>query len=194
MVLGYVLWQTMFGIYRYLVVLEVLLPMLLLLAIDQRLSRLWLKWLGWLCVAVLLVHGARSSPDWGHAAHADAAVLTFQVDWRSEHGQPQAVLLAGQPLAWVLPYLPVQARYIQVQSNFEVSAAQWQRLAAQLRDLSRVQALLPDLQPQTFDAFNAALARLGWQTDRADCRPLTTRLGARKLELQHCVLRPRTTP
>ncbi|MGV8961685.1 MAG: hypothetical protein ACOH1V_15090 [Stenotrophomonas sp.] len=155
---AYLLWQAAFSIHRYLVVLEVLAPLLL-----------W-----WLCQVLL---PARHSLRWGGMLVGACALVSLlgwntwgQERWARQGFVVEAppmpkpadsvVLLVGvEPQAWRIPFLPGQARYIAVASNFPESAG-FQVQVTQMLDAREYRfALLPAYS----DKATARLARMnGW--------------------------------
>lgn len=120
--LAYLLWLGLFGIYRYLVVLELLAPLLLAQLLcafggvrrEQRVHAL--GFFAIVCLAVLPL--AQTRGGWRGESYFDARI---PAEARSiEHA---TVILAGQaPLSFVLPDLPDDWRFVRIASNFQSDA------------------------------------------------------------------------
>lgn len=106
-VLAYVTWLRLFSILRYAIPIEALTGLLLLLATQGLLvvackGRLRHAWLSW-CMAGLFLASAGCSryPSWWHVSYGDTVF-----DVRVPAVEPGSiVLLIGQPLAYVIPFI-----------------------------------------------------------------------------------------
>lgn len=105
-VLAYVAWLRLFSILRYAIPIEALTGILLLLAL-QALSGGVRKgtaprWLAWgMAGLFLLSAGCSRYPEWGHAKYASTV---FDVKAPSIE-QGSLVLVVGQPLAYIVPFI-----------------------------------------------------------------------------------------
>ena len=137
MALAYLVWLNLFGIYRYLMPLEVLAPLALWL-IVQHLSAHWAEAprarAARLAAGVVLlaavagqVHGG-----WGHArwtlAGIDATVPTFAAPRESMvltvHGNP--------PMGWLVPFFPAELAFVALGGGFPESPAYLARMEAMM--------------------------------------------------------------
>ena len=118
--LSYVLWLGLFGIYRYLAVLELLGPLLLA---HLLLSLGWIRsgqrasvvaFFAIVCLAVLPIVQTRGS--WRDESYFDANTPPASRDIGDA-----TVLLGGQaPISFVLPELPENWRFLRIASNFQI--------------------------------------------------------------------------
>eukprot|EP01034_Spumella_vulgaris_P041104 gene41104-50870_t len=137
MALAYLVWLNLFGIYRYLMPLEVLAPLALWL-IVQHLSAHWAEAprrraarlaAGALLLAAVAgqVHG-----NWGHArwtlAGIDATVPTFAAPRESMvltvHGNP--------PMGWLVPFFPAELAFVALGGGFPESPGYLARTEAMM--------------------------------------------------------------
>lgn len=183
LLVSYVFWQTAFSIYRYIVVLELLLPVSILLCInhcwEQRRTQAWT-----VCILLLAsVAGALKPPDWGRTQFTTPA---FRVEWGSTDNPPTAVLLAGQPLAWLSPYMPFDAAYYQIQPNFKLSAHAIKSLSSKLEREPIMEVILPDREPETLATAQHFADDYGLivQVDR--CQDFAAFMGSHRFELRRC--------
>lgn len=169
--LSYLLWLGLFGIYRYLAVLELLGPLLL--------AHLFLS-LGWIrngqrasvvaffaiiCLAVLPVAQTRGS--WQDASYFDTNTPPAFRDIGDA-----IVLLGGQaPISFVLPELPENWRFLRIASNFQtdpMTHTELDRRIAQ-RIVHSTGTLLGLASGSELAQFDQELAR--WHLVRDPARP-----------------------
>ena len=196
---AYLCWQLLFSIHRYLVVAELLLPLLLWWLLQRvippaRAAKAGKRVLV-LCAAVSLL----GWPGWGHERWAWQA---FDVQPPSIPVQDGAlVLLVGdEPQGWRVPSLPAQARYVSVASNFPESDVYRERVQQWLQAAPQAHAMVPgpsDKLARRFARINAWAGRLGWdrQPDCARLAQVAQRFGRLRAQLvQHddgrCALAP----
>ncbi|WP_305804326.1 glycosyltransferase 87 family protein [Stenotrophomonas sp. YIM B06876] len=170
---AYLLWQAAFSIHRYLVVLELLAPLLV-----------W-----WLCQTLL---PARHAPRWG-AMLVGACALVSLLGWNTwgqerwawqafaveappmpEPGDSVVLLVGGEPQAWRIPFLPGQARYVAVASNFPESSGFRARVTQMLEAREHRFALVPgysDKAAARFARMNGWVERVGF-LDQPGCERL----------------------
>lgn len=116
--LVYATWLPMFSIYRYLVPLEMLAPLLVALAIG--LLPLAEKTRGYAAVAVLGLLASTTVPgDWLRTPWADQAVpVAVPAIARPEQ---TLVLLSGfEPLSYLVPAFPKAMRFYRIDSNYRL--------------------------------------------------------------------------
>jgi hypothetical protein len=120
----YFLWQIIFSIWRYLIAIEVLIPIVFTVLMSsiffpKNTSRISCLILALVMVINFLGYKQTIVP-W--------AKPYFQVNMPElTNPEPKAVFLAMQPLAWIIPILNTNATYIQLNPNFPVSNAYWLR-------------------------------------------------------------------
>ncbi len=170
--IAYALWQAVFSIHRYLLVLELLAPLVLWVvcrhafAVNADRKAAWL--IG-VCALVALV----GWKDWGHEAWARDS---FQVE-QPALADPAAstVLLVGdEPQSWRVPLLPQQARYIGVATNLSETDRYRERVRALIAERAQLYAMLGatrDKQQLRIDRMNGWAQQFGWDT-----QPRCTRL------------------
>jgi hypothetical protein len=180
---AFALWLAMFSIHRYLVVLELLAPLLLWLLLHALLAPRSAGRVAKVAITLGVLVALVGWNDWGHAGWARQA---FRVQAPPAPLAGTVLLVGGEPQAWRLPYLPPGPVYASVGSNFPESPA----YARRVRELAESQggeivALLPaavDRRAESIERRNRWAARLG--LDSGDCR-LLRRLarGSRRLQL-----------
>lgn len=137
---AYALWQAIFSIHRYLVVLELLAPLVLWIVCRHAFAARANRKAAWLIGACALV-AVVGWKDWGHESWARDS---FQVE-QPVLGDPAAssVLLVGdEPQSWRVPLLPSQARYIGVATNISETDHYRQRVRALIAERPQLYAML----------------------------------------------------
>jgi len=196
-VVAYGLWQLTFSIHRYLVPIEVLLPLLLWWAWPRWLPAATLRWRLPLLV-LLALHVMVAARDWGHAAWRQPA-FAIAAPTMPAPRDSVVVLVGSEPQAWRVALLPPAAVYLSAGSNFPASPgyqARAQEMLAGRRDRYAMLHATVDRGAERIARLNAWARRLGW-ADQPGCARLRwlTRKGlrARLDERQpgQCLLAPR---
>ena len=183
MALAYAAWVFMFGIYRYLVPLEMLSPLLILFAVGMLPLRLTVRGL---LAAFLLVGVAATvrGGDWTRLDHwLDHAVEVERPALSDSHNL--MILMAGfEPYAHVVTQFPPQISFVRIQSNFSspdenkgINGVIHSRIAAHTGDFM---LLIPSWQ---HDMAQAALSYYALRLKPETCQPVIDRLYDSKLQL-----------
>jgi len=186
---SYFLWVNMFGIYRYLIVIELLIPLLLFVIITYIFRARKGSISALVFVAILTAVNLPGAPNWGRADWSDT-LYRIEPSELDTGPEPAVVYLAGFPLAWIIPVLDIQTPFIQIVANFPVSEAYWQRakmLAADRVGKRYVVFLLADEHEAT--RFAHAMVSLGLSVDESSCDLITAYLGSAKSEYRFCEVR-----
>ncbi len=127
--LSYFAWLGLFGIYRYLIALELLAPLLIWIlfhrvagaAVARRLAAYVLT------LAFIVVF---PFPTWGHSAWSSKA-FSAEVPAFAEPRQSTVFTVHGDPpLAWMVHFFPQELRFISLGSGFPESPAYLKRIDA----------------------------------------------------------------
>jgi len=167
---AFVVWLLLFSIHRYLVVLELLAPLVLWLLLQYLLPPKWAGRIGGLAIAACAAVALAGWNDWGHAGWARQG---FRVQ-PPPAPLPGTVLLVGsEPQAWRLPFLPPGPEYASVGSNFPASPAYVQRVRDMVHASGGAGAILPaavDRRAESIERRNRWARRFG--LDTGECRTL----------------------
>lgn len=126
---GYLLWQGLFGIHRYLVALELLAPLVLWYLFQRLLpSHRAMKLGGW-AIGLVALASLLGWNTWGHERWASRG-FSVEAPPMPEPGRSVVLLAGGEPQAWRVPLLPAQARYVGAATNFPESSAYREHMAA----------------------------------------------------------------
>lgn len=113
-VLMYLLWLVLFGYYRYLVVLEMLAPLLVavaLLAAARRGS------LVVLCSVLVVVGVATRGPRWGRTPTYAAQYVEVQLPPLAQQRDALVLFADREPLAFLAPSFPPGTRFARILGN-----------------------------------------------------------------------------
>ncbi|MSO81075.1 MAG: hypothetical protein EXQ97_05535 [Alphaproteobacteria bacterium] len=179
----YVAWVALFGIYRYALALEMLAPLVLLLAWDRILHAPARR----LCAAgatIVVVVATMQLADWGRVPWTARWVDTRVPDI----ARPDAtlVLLAGhEPYGFLVPAFPPAVRFLRIDGGFTTPAQTEVRFNDVMRDI--VEAHAGDIFTLNIehDRRSAAnnFAIYGLTVDFARCQPVTSSIGIAPYEL-----------
>lgn len=111
---AYALWAKMFGIYRYLLVVESLSGVLMIVAAHELLPANRWRAVGLAGVAMLAVLVATRVPNWGHVRHGAQVV---RVDLPPVPHEAAVLLFGDDALGYLVPFLPREVRAIGVRNN-----------------------------------------------------------------------------
>ena len=116
--IGFVMWMALFSIYRYLVAIEVLTPLLVFILCNWLLpytrARRAAKWAIGAATLVVLAGGFKT---WGHegwnsqAFHVDVPLLI-------DPAQTTVLIAVGNPLSWLAVAFPPTVAFAQIEGNF----------------------------------------------------------------------------
>ncbi|WP_421989047.1 hypothetical protein [Roseococcus sp.] len=107
-VMTYVIWVRLFGIYRYLLVLESLSVVLAMLALARLLASRKVLAFGSFAGLMLLASLTTQRPDWGHVAYG-ARVVSFDPVPDVPAGS-MLIMIGDEPMSYVIPFLPADIR------------------------------------------------------------------------------------
>ncbi|MFO1325146.1 MAG: glycosyltransferase 87 family protein [Burkholderiales bacterium] len=180
-VVSFIAWAAMYRIWRYLVPLEMLAGLMIACLVVRLVPARHAKLA--LAAAVALVVVTAKFPTWWRQPFGDAFLA---VEMPPVKPNALVLLVAAEPLSYVLPSFPADARFAGLVSNFngpDRTNRLQQAIAAAIRDhRGPLYALAV---PPGRDEGGAALAQVGLA--RAACATITTNLRVSPLEL--CELR-----
>ena len=180
-VMSFVAWALLYRIFRYLVPLELLAGALIVYLLVRLVPRKGVPVA--LAAAVLLVIVTAKFPTWWRQKFDDHFLT---VEMPAVKADALVLLVAGEPMSYVLPSFPADARFAGLVSNFNDPDRKnrlQHTIAALIRDhRGPLYALAV---PPGRDEGGAALARMGLA--RTSCALIRTNLRVSPLEL--CELR-----
>jgi hypothetical protein len=207
-VTSFLVWMMLFSIYRYLVPIELLAPLMLWLLAQKLLPR---ASAGPVATVALLAIIASNFPH-EHWGYVHWARTTISGDVRAFKDPGQSIVFTAQydkPLAWVIPLFPKHLAFVGLASNFPESGAYRQRIAAMLAarkgpfyvifhnsgaevDASlsptlRARGLKKD--PEIEAGVRDTIAGYGLQLDPASCTIHPAYLGAFRYNYKLCQVR-----
>ncbi len=187
--ISYVLWLNTFGIYRYLIPIEVLIPLLIFVAIDHFFMPHVPRWGVIIFLSLITLANLRGVPDWGRSNWGDS-VYRVEQSVLTVPPEPAAVYLVGQPLAWIIPALEINSPFIQLLPNMSVTNAYFRRARnlAEGRD-GKQYAIFESSSLDLASLASISLAKLGLALDESACHRLVGYLGTARHEYRYCEVR-----
>jgi len=184
--IAYLLWLNLFGIYRYLIPLEVLIPLLIFIAINRFLKSSVKYFLGGVFVLSITLANLKGAPDWGHSDWADT-VFRADPSLLTDSPEPAAVYLVGQPLAWIIPALNISAPFIQLNPNMPVTNSYWEKASDLTKErVGRSFAIFEAPDSNLLSLAKNNLTKMGLVLDESVCSYLVVYLGASRHEYRFC--------
>ncbi|OFA02585.1 glycosyltransferase 87 family protein [Duganella sp. HH101] len=190
-VLAYLGWQALFSIYRYLVPLELLAPLVLWLLAHRLLAPPAARRVagGAVLLAVLL---ALPTPHWGRARWSSEA---FRVSVPElAHPEQSLVLTTQAPVGWYTAGFPASLAFVSISGGFPGSALYDQRVAAMMAERSGpFYVLLTSIQQDPAEKPRAERRRQGDAADsavRSDAAAILGRHGLRLDSASGCRVYP----
>ncbi|MDB5949132.1 MAG: hypothetical protein JWR65_987 [Massilia sp.] len=191
--LSYLIWLNLFGIYRYLVPIELLAPLALWLVAHALMPASFAR--GVAGYAILLASMAiLPIGGWGHAGWT-ARAFEAQVPVIAEPAQSMVFTVHGDPpMGWLVPFFPAPLAFVALGSGFPESEGFRARVDAMIA--ARPGPLYVMLQAPQDDAANLValdkageiLARYGMRRDAADCVPFDAFIGKNRTPVQLCTV------
>ena len=114
--ISYCLWIFVFGIQRYLIVLELLSGLLLYLFMEIVFDFPKYRALMFGLLAIMLV-ATTIPPDWGRTSW-NSTWFDIKVPGELTANNEMFIMLSGEPLSYLIPSFPPDARFIRIEGNF----------------------------------------------------------------------------
>lgn len=191
--LAYLAWLALFGYYRYLVVLEMLAPALLVVACAA-LPRRAVAAATFALLAVLIL--ATRPVQWSRLPRHGAQYIEVQLPPRADLATALVVFGDGEPLGFLAPSFPAGTRFVRIAGNllgpplpeWALDRAVRQRLREHRGPLYLISA------DPAAERLHQALQRQQLELDRDSCAGIGSNLFQGEPLPQLCVLRHSTTP
>ncbi|MBP0593870.1 hypothetical protein J8I87_30155 [Paraburkholderia sp. LEh10] len=133
--LGFILWMKLFSVYRYIVPIEMLTPMVLVLLLDRllpaRIARRTAAWLLIAATAVVVTGGART---WGHEGWADPLYHAQLPPLAQPERTTVVIKSVTTGWAWIATRFPDTVAFTQIDSSFPASDAFRARIVTLARE------------------------------------------------------------
>ncbi len=117
---SYVLWLAIFAIYRYIVVLEMLAPLVVVAAVGRWPLGPRLRWV--ICLGLAAVALAGTTLSYGDRTRPGSNLVTVSVPSIRSPVSTLAVLTGLQPVGFLIPSFPPQVSFVRI-DGFLTSAA-----------------------------------------------------------------------
>jgi len=197
---AYLAWLKLFSIYRYLVPLELLAPLMLWLLIERIAPRCYAARLGgWLLAATSIA--VFPFVSWGHSRWAETGIsASFPV-----LAQPASTIVfighGDPPMGWLAAFVPPEVRVISLTGGFPESPAYLQRIQAVIasrpgpyyamlatarKDNPRALQEAPARNHALFQTSQDNLSRYGLSIAEAGCKEYPAAIGSTALPFRLC--------
>jgi hypothetical protein len=174
----YVVWLMLFAIYRYIIPLEMVAPMVIVAAVAAWPLPQVIR--DRVVLGLMAVLAVTTMPGtWGRIPFGDQFVTTTA----PELARPDAtmvLMLSNAPTAWVIPTFPPEVSFVRVQgygvSPDDGDTGLNRRIAQRIADHGGDYYTLAG--PKDHPLAQALLARYGLTLDAGNCRPVVANLNA----------------
>ncbi|MRW92613.1 DUF2029 domain-containing protein [Duganella sp. FT80W] len=195
-VLAYLCWMNVFGIYRYLVPIELLAPLMWWLVLHRLLPVARARAVGSaglvLAVGVVL---AVPPGGWGHG-HWRKQAIWVDVPKLAAPAEDLVMTVKGDPpMGWLVPAFPRQLAFVALGSGFPESAAYAQRLYGMIAARKGTLYVMmdggsgtPERQAEIEAWGNMILARYDMAIQPDSCRRYGARIGSNEHSYQLCMV------
>ena len=116
---SFILWMKMFSIYRYIIVLELLVPICAAIVLERIVSSGWVRMAMGIVLVILVV--IKYSPlSWGRGGWSDPYLF---VDTSSlDRNEKSVVIMLGySPISYAIPFFPTGMRFVRPEGNLDLN-------------------------------------------------------------------------
>jgi hypothetical protein len=184
---SYIFWLNLFGIYRYAIVLEILIPLVIFLMFSSMFDRKWM-YIG--VIVVLLIASAynlHGIVDWGHSPMRESFYSIPDIP-ELQQKTVGSIILIGQPLAWIIPALDIKIPFVQISPNFPVSESYWLKARGIISDYGKNSVIIFDKSVVTDNVVDSSLLKVGIVLERELCRNEDFYFGKQKNTYEVCFI------
>lgn len=186
--ISYIIWLNLFGIYRYLIPIEVLIPLVIFLCIDYFLSPVIPRWTIVILLSFCTFANLRGVPDFGRSNWSNE-LYRVESSALNDGPKPATIYLVGQPLGWLVPALDIDVPFLQLAPNMHVSPTYWSKANTLSQRAGKQYAVFESFSPTLVSQANKAFTKLGLALDESSCSNLIGYLGAQKYIYRVCEVR-----
>jgi hypothetical protein len=185
-VLSYLLWLKLFSIYRYLVPLELIGPLMFFLLLQGWNARLVGRTLAFTALAGVLLFKAGHG-NWGHGHWTQKA---FDVEVPTIAAPERSVLVMVQaPTGWLASFFPDSMAIVSLGAGFPESDGYRNRVQAMLEERNAGWYVLLKAEQDAQPRAQETLTRYALQADLSSCRQYRAMIGTDQAPYQLCTLR-----
>ncbi|MDE1900104.1 MAG: hypothetical protein KGI37_00475 [Alphaproteobacteria bacterium] len=174
--LSYAAWVALFAIYRYAVTMEMIAPLLIVLAVGMLPLKVTTR--GLVAAFILAAVTASIQPgDWHRRATWTAHYVEAKIPALGDTSDLMILMASDEPYSHLVPEFPANISFIRVQSNFAspeqgfgIDKVMQARIDAHFKTGGRFMALLP---PWRMDQGAAALRAFGLTLETQNCQTVT---------------------
>lgn len=115
--ISYVLWQKMFSIYRYIIVLELLTPIIIIIFVGLVWQHKRIGAFVSIVILILLIITVKPI-DWGRLPWGNTFFSFTTTSPLEKYNNTTIVMSGDNPTSYVIPFFPENTRFIRIKSNF----------------------------------------------------------------------------
>jgi hypothetical protein len=178
--LAYVVWLAMFSIYRYAVTIEMIAPLLIVLAVGMLPLKISTR--GLVAAFILVVVAASVQPgNWTRrASWLNHRFVEAQIPDLGDTRHLMILMAGMEPYSHVIPEFPPEISFVRIQSNFSspeqdkgINKLLHERIDAHRKEGGRFMVLIP---PWQIDLAANAVSYFGIKVQPDKCLNVTDRL------------------
>lgn len=187
--ISFLIWLNMLGGYRYLVTIEMLIPLVLFVLVLSVLEfDLLTPVVMGLMLFLVTVFNINGVPNWWHSGWGKKA-FHIETSW-AQRGRVDSVILISQPVGWIVPALDMKVPFVQIMPNvvdlpnfFPVNDVYFKRAKSMIRG-----KVLVIFQQEWISAQRAdhLLGKYGLVLRRDACTQETGYIGTRAILFTFC--------
>lgn len=132
-IIAYIVWLKVFGIYRYIVVLEMLAPIVIWILISAVFSSQRVRLVSMLTICIVLIVTTRPM-DWERTTWQER-YFNVKVPELSDPKRTLTLMAGMAPLAYLVREFPPSVRFVRIQSNFHGAPRDSQILDNRIRHI-----------------------------------------------------------
>lgn len=189
-VVSYILWLNLFGIYRYLIAIEIIIPLLFLLVTLHLLNIKRISALVLTLLFVVTIFNLGGVVSWGRSPWNGVFYETSFDRTLIQKESVGSVVLIGQPLAWIAPVLNLNVPFVQIMPNFPTTSLYLNK-AKSIIDLDSKKVLIfydeTVVMKSTVDLY---LKNVNLDINDKDCWDSEFYLASQKSVYKTCIVKP----
>ena len=126
-IVGWLVWMEKFGYYRYLAPLELLAPMVVMIAVRSVFPWDTLRLAVFALIMTAMVT-SMSVGSWGRGTWKDPNYFDVHIPASRLNRNTMVIMTSNRPLAYVVPFFAHEVQVVRIQSNFDsLQTNQWRK-------------------------------------------------------------------
>lgn len=180
---SYILWQIQFSIYRYLIVVEFLAPLVITVLLITMIKDKRFLYLP-LALTFITILGLTKPLNWGRIEHRDGKFIEVNIQNNHKYENDIILITQHEPISYMIPFFPESAKVIRLEGNMDIDSLPSvvsNKIANELKDEKREIYVLIDKFPGSKKRSNKAIAPFSLMIDENTCEEVTSNIGDNEL-------------